>query len=311
VGAHAAHHPGIDDIHITGSVHSYEAIVWGNDASDRQRRKTAADPVLKKSVSSELGNVTPWIIVPGPYSESELDFQAENLAASIVNNASFNCIASKVIVTQRAWPQRSKFLNKVQAILKRTPPRCAYYPGAVERFHRFSPDGDRSKTNGRFLPWTLLCDVSPNDNPMYFREESFVCVAAETALDADSPEEFLDTIPDFVNERQRGTLGATIVVHPKLRRQPGGEARLQRAIGRFRYGTVAVNHWTGLGYAIMSAPWGGYPGSTLAEPGSGIGWVHNTFMLDGIEKTVIEGPLTLWPKPLWFPSHRTASQLAW
>ncbi len=310
VGGYAAKHAGVDDVHITGSVYSHEAIVWGGDHTERERRKSAGDPLLKKSISSELGNVTPWIVVPGPYTEAELSFQAENLAASIVNNASFNCIATKMIVTQRDWPQRARFLKKVQAVLDQTPPRRAYYPGAMERFCRFAPAGN-SQAVGDSLPWTLVRDVSPDDQPLYFREESFVCVAAETALDADTPEEFLDHVPDFVNDRQRGTLGVTIVVHSKLREQPGGEARLQRAIGRLRYGTVAVNHWSGLGYAIMSAPWGGYPGASLADPQSGIGWVHNTFMLDGIEKTVIEGPLTLWPKPLWFPSHRTADELAW
>jgi acyl-CoA reductase-like NAD-dependent aldehyde dehydrogenase len=310
VGSYVAHHPGVNDVHITGSVHSHEAIVWGSDLTERERRKATAEPALKKSISSELGNVTPWIVVPGPYSEDELNFQAENLAASIVNNASFNCIASKVIVTSQNWSQRSQFLKKVLACLERTAARRAYYPGASERFDRFYPEGKRDNRNGDCLPWTLIGDVSPDDDSLYFREESFVCIAAETALDANSPEEFFDRVPDFVNERLRGTLGATIVVHPKLRSQTGGEARLQRTISKLRYGTVAVNHWSGLGYAIMSAPWGGYPGATLAEPESGLGWVHNTFMIDGIEKTVIEGPLTLWPKPLWFPSHRTADQLA-
>ncbi len=310
VGGYAVQQPGVDDVHITGSVHSHEAIVWGGDQAERERRKSADEPLLKKSLSSELGNITPWIIVPGPYSEAQLDFQAENLAASILNNASFNCIASKVIVTQRNWPQRRRFLEQVQSILDRVPPRRTCYPGAAERFGRFAGAGQLNAI-GDSLPWTLVRDVSPDDDPLYFREESFVCVTAETALDAGSPEDFLDRVPDFVNERLRGTLGATIVVHPKLREQPGGEARLQRAIGRLRYGTVAVNHWSGLGYAIMNAPWGGYPGASLADPQSGIGWVHNTFMLDGIEKTVIEGPLTLWPKPLWFPTNRMSDHLAW
>ena len=44
---------------------------------------------------------------------------------------------------------------------------------------------------------------------------------------------------------------------------------------------------------------------------SGIGWVHNTFMLDGIEKSVLEGPLTMFPKPVWFPSQSSAEQVAW
>ncbi|MEX2138063.1 MAG: aldehyde dehydrogenase family protein [Pirellulales bacterium] len=312
-GAYAAQHPAIDDVHITGSSQTHDSIVWGADSAERAQRKAADDPLLKKPITSELGNVTPWIIVPGPYTDRELDFQAENLAASIVNNASFNCIASKLIVTQRGWPAREKFLAKLQAVLDRTPPRAAYYPGAPERFCRFVPDGQSHDLPGRegTLPWTIVRDVSPSEDPQYFREESFVCVTAETALVASSAEEFLDSVPDFCNERIVGTLGATLVVHPKFRRAAGNEARLWRAVERLRYGTVAINHWSALGYAIMSAPWGGYSGGTLADPTSGIGWVHNTFMLDGVEKTVLEGPLTVRPKPFWFPSHRTADKLAW
>jgi acyl-CoA reductase-like NAD-dependent aldehyde dehydrogenase len=313
VGGYAALHPAIDDVHITGSIHSHESIVWGSDPGERDRRKAAADPLLKKPITSELGNVTPWIVVPGPHTEHELDFQAENLAASIVNNASFNCIATKLIVTHRGWPARENFLDKVQAVLDRTPPRAAYYPGAPERFRRFAPDGQmREPQNGQIaLPWTIVRDVSPAEDSPYFREESFVCVAAETALDANSAEDFLDAVPDFCNERVFGTLGATLVVHPKFRRAAGNEARLARAIERLRYGTVAINHWSALGYAVMSAPWGGYPGGTLADPASGIGWVHNTLMLDGIEKSVLDGPLTVWPKPFWFPTNRAADKIGW
>jgi aldehyde dehydrogenase (NAD(P)+) len=153
--------------------------------------------------------------------------------------------------------------------------------------------------------------VSPDDDSLYFREESFVCVAAETALAADSGEDFLDAVADFCNDRVFGTLGATLVVHPKFRRAAGNEARLWRAVERLRYGTVAINHWSALGYAVMSAPWGGYPDGTLAAPASGIGWVHNTFMLEGIEKTVLEGPLSVWPKPFWFPTNYAADRIGW
>ena len=37
---------------------------------------------------------------------------------------------------------------------------------------------------------------------------------------------------------------------------------------------------------------------------SGLGWVHNTFMLDGVDKTVVRGPLTVWPYPTWFFDNR-------
>jgi acyl-CoA reductase-like NAD-dependent aldehyde dehydrogenase len=307
VGAYATSHPQVDEVHITGSIQSHEAIVWGPPGPERDRRKAAHDPALKKMITSELGNVTPWIVVPGPYTERELDFQAENVAAMVVNNASFNCIAAKMIVTHRAWPDRQRFLDKVDAVLARVPSRPAYYPGATDRFRRFS--GRQANGQGS-LPWTLLRDVRPDQNPQLFKEESFACVFAETALDAGDAADFLDRACDLANEQLFGTLGAGLMVHPMFRRDAANEARLQQAIARLRYGTVAINHWPALGYAMMSPPWGGYPGATLEAPASGIGWVHNSFMLDAIEKTVIEGPLVVWPKPLWFPTHRQAHVLA-
>lgn len=320
VGGYATQHALVDDVHITGSLATHERIVWGDDATDRDRRKAANDPVLKKSITSELGNVTPWIVVPHRYTARQLAFQAENFAASVVNNASFNCIASKLLITHRDWPQREQFLNLIDAVFTATAPRLAYYPGAIQRYRRFarsstqdddkSHSDDKSRSDARTLPWQLVRNVDRQRDPQFFEEESFVCVTAETALDAASPAEFLDRAVDFANEQVWGTLGCTLIVHPAFRRQSDHEHRLQQAISRLRYGTVAINHWSALSYAIMSAPWGGYPSATLAEPKSGIGWVHNTLMLDGIEKTVFEGPLTVWPKPMWFPSHRTAHTLA-
>ena len=60
----------------------------------------------------------------------------------------------------------------------------------------------------------------------------------------------------------------------------------------------------------MGSPWGGFPGASLEDPRSGIGWVHNISMLDGAEKTVFEGPLFVWPKPSWLPSNGTAHIVA-
>jgi len=61
----------------------------------------------------------------------------------------------------------------------------------------------------------------------------------------------------------------------------------------------------------MSPGWGGVAGSSLANAQSGIGWVHNTYLLDGIEKNVLEGPLTVAPKPLWFATHSNPEPVAW
>ena len=74
---------------------------------------------------------------------------------------------------------------------------------------------------------------------------------------------------------------------------------------------MAINHWPGLMYTMMSPPWGGFPGSGLTDAQSGIGCVHNTFMLEDVEKSVLEGPLTIFPKPPWLPSHWRAERVAW
>lgn len=316
-GEYAVHHSLVDEIHITGSRETHHSIVWGASGPERVRRLQAGEPLLRKPITSELGNVTPWIIVPGNYSPRQLEFQAENVASSIVNNASFNCVATKVIVTWKGWPQREEFLNKLQEILDGTPARVAYYPGAEERYRHVMGGREESKPrqldhdgkDSRTLPWTLVRNVDPASSPKFFEEESFVCVCAETALDAASDADFLYRAVDFANNTLRGTLAAAITVPPRFRRR---NAQLWEAsLARLRYGVVTVNHWPGLAYTLMSIPWGGYPGATIADTRSGLGFVHNTYMLRGVEKTVLEGPLTMFPKPFWFPTHSAPEPIVW
>ena len=227
VGAAAVAHELVDEVHITGSIYSHDAIVWGPPGPERDRRKRDNEPILRKPITSELGNVTPWIIVPGKYSERQLDFQAENVATSITNNCSFNCIATKVIVTSANWPDRDRFLDKVARVLGRIAPRKAYYPGAAERFTRFS--GQSVPAGGETLPWTLLRSISPKESPLFFKEESFVCVSVETPLEADSDTAFLDRAVDFANNELWGTLAASITL--PVRFPQGFEPRTGVAIG--------------------------------------------------------------------------------
>jgi acyl-CoA reductase-like NAD-dependent aldehyde dehydrogenase len=309
VGNHAAQSQLVDEVHITGSLAAHESIVWGPPGAERETRQAEMRPVLKKPITSELGNVTPWVVVPGSYSERELDFQAENVAAMIVNNASFNCIAAKLILTWKGWPDRQRFLDKVQGVLDHTPRRRAYYPGARDRYCRFTgrePDDAPPGT----LPWTIVRNIDPDAQPDWIREESFVCVCAETALDAESPAAFLKRAVEFVNERVWGTLGIGLMVHQEFRRSADGRASWRSALARLRYGVIGVNVWPAIAYATMCVPWGGFPGASLRDPQSGIGWVHNPYFLDCVEKSVMEGPLVAWPKPLWFPSHRQSQVLA-
>lgn len=305
IGKQLINDPGVDEVHITGSHHTHDAIVWGATVEARKSNKAENKPVLNKPITSELGNVSPWIVVPGNYSQKQLKSQATHLAASIINNASFNCVATKMIVTSRNWPQREQFLSLLDEILAGAPPRVAYYPGAQDRFKQFSNDTPLSENR---LPWSVVKDLSPTESPDHFSDESFVCVCGETSIPANSAEDFLANSVEFCNSELFGTLSASITLPPYYERQ--NEQTLNQALAGLRYGSIGINQWAGLVYAMMSPPWGGFPGATLQDPQSGIGTVHNTLLLSNVEKSILRGPLCSFPKPLWFPTHRTALPVA-
>ena len=159
------------------------------------------------------------------------------------------------------------------------------------------------------LPWTVRRDVSFDANPELFARESFVCVTSEAALDAPTPQAFLEAATELMNDRLWGTLAAAITVPQSWQRQD--PSSVERAIGRLRYGTIGVNQWPGIAYALMTPPWGAYPGGTLRDAQSGIGFVHNTYLLNEPQKTVLRSPLAVSPKPVWFSTHRRPEAVAW
>jgi len=313
-GKYLVEHAGIDDVHITGSDKTHDLIVWGPPGPERERRKKAKDPVLKKSITSELGNVSPVVFVPGPYSESELAFQATSMASMITNNASFNCNAGKMMVLSKKWPQRERFLALLGERLARARPRKAYYPGARDRYQELTAGRARVEKYGEAgpdaLPWTVIRDLDPTDKgERAFSTEPFCALVSEVSLDEADPAAFLAQATRFCNDTLWGTLNAAITIHPSQEKDPAIAAALAKAVDELRYGSIAINHWPALVYALTSPPWGGHPSSTLENIQSGLGWVHNTFLLEGIEKTVLRGPLTVSPKPVWFFDNKMAHQV--
>jgi aldehyde dehydrogenase (NAD(P)+) len=315
VGEYLCQHAGIDDIHITGSDKTHDRIVWGPPGLEQDRRRRENDPILKKSITSELGNVSPVAIVPGKYTDQELDFQARNLVTMIANNASFNCNAAKILITSRSWPQRGRFMERIAAALADVPPRKAYYPGARSRYGDLLGSRPNVKRFGKeepdTLPWALITDVdSSNANEPLFQIEPFCGILSQTDLDEKDPASFLAATTRFCNDRLWGTLNACIVIDPRTEGDPAVTKALDDAIVKLRYGTVSVNHWPGLVFGAVSAPWGGHQSATLANVQSGLGWVHNTFMLDGIDKSVFRGPCVMSPKPAWFYDNAMMQVLA-
>lgn len=313
-GAALVADPAVDAVHITGSAETHDRIVWGPAGPERERRRAAREPLLRKPITSELGNVSPVAIFPCRYRARELRFLARNVVTMVVNNASFNCNAAKILVTGRFWPQREEFLNLLRATFAEAPTRRAYYPGARERYQsllcaRGGVERFGSPAEGD-LPWALVPGLDAADpNERLFRTEAFCGLLGEVPLDAEGPA-FLDRAAEFMNERLWGTLCAMLVLPPRLEREREIAEALDRALLRLRYGTVSVNLWPAVAYGIMTPPWGGHPSGSLEKIESGLGWVHNTFLLDGVEKTILRGPVTMFPYPPWFFDARNGVAVA-
>lgn len=314
VGGFLAHAPLVRHVHITGSIMSHDAIVWGTGAEATARR-AAGTPLLDKPITSELGGASPIVVVPGEWTAAELAFQAEHVATMRLHNGGYNCIAGQVLLLSTGWPQREAFLTQLRIALAAAPDRPAWYPGSDDRraaaleaypsAELLGPDGGR-----------LLVDVGGRDAGAMGSTEWFAPVLGIVDVPG-TGQAFLDEAVRVANDELTGTLGANVVIRPQDRQALG--AGFGRAIAALRYGTIGINAWTGLGFLLAATPWGAFPGGTIADVGSGIGVVHNALLIDGAERTVVHGPFrpfpasvlagerALTPRPPWFVSARTAA----
>ena len=314
IGSAITAHPGIDTVHLTGSDRTYEAIVFGTGAEADERRRSGT-PVLDKPVTAELGNVTPVIVVPGPWTPADIAHHGDNIASMLVQNAGFNCIAARVIVQHGSWSRRAALNDAIRDSLRRAEPRVAYYPGARSRWEDFvsaHPEAEWfGSDGGGDVPFTFIPGLDPRRrDDIAFTTEAFCAVFGEVPLDAPrSVPEFLDRAVDFCNEQLWGTLSASIIVHPRTLADPEAREALERAIDRLEYGSVVVNHWSAAPYAMVSPPWGAAPGATPSDIQSGIGFVHNTYLLEDVAKTVVRGPFRPVITPPWFHTNRRLNRL--
>jgi acyl-CoA reductase-like NAD-dependent aldehyde dehydrogenase len=312
LGEHLVAHRLVTHVHVTGSAETHDAIVWG-PREGRASRKARHDPVLRKPVTSELGNVSPAIVLPGHYTARELSHAARSIVGSFTFNAGFNCNATKLVVTPPS-PFREQLLAEMMRVLEQIPPRIAYYPGAAEKYRRFTEGGGHLRTfgtpDGQRTPWALVSDLVPEEDAACFRDEPFCAVLSEVSLDAADPLEFMAQATRFVNERVWGTLNAMIIAPASIESDPATAAGLDVMLRELRYGSVCVNLWPASAYGLGTLPWGGHPSGRLENAQSGLGWGHNALLLCDVEKTVLRAPLIPLVKPLWYPGHRTLDTLA-
>ena len=306
------YHELIDDIHITGSNHTHDAIVWGNPAEEEtKKRREHNTPKLTKKISSELGCVSPVIVVPGVWSDCDLRFQAKHVVSMVENNASFNCNAAKILVLCQQWPQRDLFLDYVRSEFKKCALRKAYYPGARERYNLFVKNYPQAEQFGKdenhSLPWLFIPSIHPHERQFAFNTEAFCGILGETSLDARDEIDFFHKASDFCNNKLWGTLSCSVLIHPQIEKLHKNE--FENFLDELRYGSIGVNCWAALVYSMGSTTWGAYPGATLQDIQSGIGSVHNTFMFDYPEKSIVRAPFKIWPKPIWFYDKKNLKEM--
>ncbi len=299
-GKYLVHHDMVDEVHMTGSDRTFDAIVFGT-GEEGQRRKRERDPLVHKSVQGELGCITPWIIVPGDWSEKQIRHQAAKMAFWMMRHEGYICFAPRILVLYERWPQRQAFLEALIEALSTVVPIRAYYPGSAETQRAFvNAHPEAIEIGGGMedhVPWTIIPDLDPaNAGDICFRRESFSGMCGEVTLDAPTAADFIEKAVDFLNGTVWGTLSATFVVDEN-RLDQVIEAAMEKAIEGLRYGTVALNGPGVLGFATMIAPWGGYPGSPMEDIQSGTCRVTNMLMLHRPQKTVVRAPFNWWPYP--------------
>jgi aldehyde dehydrogenase (NAD(P)+) len=318
VGAYLTSHPQVDTIHITGSARTHDVIVFGPGEEGAERR-ARNEPVLDKPITSELGGVSPVIVVPGPWTEADLQFQAEHFVTQKLHNGGFNCIAAQVLVLPEGWEHTDRLVELIEHEIHHAPDRPHYYPGVEDRHLSAVERHDDTAHFGEGGLRSHLRNVPADEDSFAFTDEFFAAVFATTHLPNGSPGEFLDAAVQFANETLHGSLGASLIIHPDTIAELGD--RFDAAIADLRYGSIGINVWTAMAFLLPRAPWGGYPGSPLNDIGSGRGVVHNALMFERPLKTVVRGPFRethrslgrgfhLSPKPPWFVTNKTAAATA-
>ncbi|MFB7614901.1 aldehyde dehydrogenase family protein [Kitasatospora sp. NPDC056181] len=315
VGGYLAHHPGVAHVHITGSLATHDVVAFGPGEEGRARKATGT-PLLTKPMTSELGGVSPVIVVPGEWSEADLRYQAEHIATQRLHNSGHNCIATQLVLLGEDWPQRETFLRLLRTALERLPARPAWYPGSAQRLADAAASHPGAEWQGAEGSRLLVDLGDGRDAATLETTEYFAPVLGVLTLPGTGAD-FLDRAVETANRDLVGTLGANILVDPATLRRLG--PAFDDALAALRYGTIAVNAWTALGFLTATAPWGAYPGHTVDDAQSGIGVVHNALLIDGPERTVVRGPFrpfprsvaggewALFPKPPWFVTARSAA----
>jgi len=289
--AYLSAHPLIDAIHFSGADAAFDALVFGEGQEGAERR-AHHEPALTKPFSGEVGNVTPVLVVPGPWSDDDLHHHAILLVRAFVCNAAHVSAAPRLIVQHRGWRRRDSFLAAFEQVLARIPTRQAPFPEARRQLDALLNAHARAHRIGQadmdHLPWTVIPDLMPSTLEADCFVRTMFCPAiGELALDAKDTAAFIDTAVEFLNQRVRGTLATTILIHPRTLRDRRVRAAFERALGDLQYGTVTINAVAQQAVLAGVLPWGAF--KAAESDGWSGGKVANPLMLPRPQKSILRG----------------------
>ena len=289
-------------------------------------------------MTSELGCVTPWIMVPTEYTRKQLEHHAEILMSGVYSNASCNCLSPKVVVMDENWTQKDEFIQCLKDEWQSAVLPVAYYPGSRQRWTAYKEkypsavewDSNTGKgckerqlappmmnaANGEkeaaLLP--LLCvdlevDLKSKEGQQAvkteyaFQQEPFCPVLTfATVKNTTNLLEFMETAVTLCNDYIYGSLSCSISVPTSLEHN----VSVETAIANLKYGSIGVNVYTGFCYQFG---WGGHASKECLECiESGLGRINNYLFVPHLEKAVVRAPFVWGTHPKYNPDFVQAKK---
>ena len=307
VSSYMTAHSGITNMHLTGSDKTYENIVYGSTLNEKDKGKKTLSKKNKKPFTTELGNVTPFIIHPGKWSTSEIKFQARKIVTAKLNNNGFNCIAAQVIVLPKNWKQSQQLVEAIKKQLATEKDRLAYYPNSTETLKRLKSNKTIFQENDLTCATPHLTkDLDLND--YYEKNEVWSSTLFFKYLEHDNDLDYVNKAISYVNQDVWGNLGVAVLI--KKHDSKKVKDITKNYVDNLKYGTIAINEWPALGFIIPTMPWGGYPGNKDSDIQSGQGYVHNAYFFESPLKGVLYSKFKLpIVDPVWFTSNKKGSKV--
>jgi hypothetical protein len=301
-------HKGIDHIHLTGSDETYENIVYGKKLNEKDKNVKTLSKKNKKSFSSELGNVTPIIIHPGKWTNSELKHQARKIVTAKLNNGGFNCISAQIVVLPDEWKHTNKLMKYVKHYMKNIDDRFSYYPNSIEKLNSLEKDTNYERLNDitcatPHLSREIKAYSKFETSEVWGTSIYFKQIPYTNDLD------YAQNVIDYCNNTLWGNLGVTVLFKKYKNKKNKHISDLY--VNELKYGTVAINEWSAIGFIIPTLPWGGFPGNKDNDIQSGQDFVHNSLFFESVENGIVYSKFRMSNliDPLWFVTNKKGKKV--